>query len=104
MERTYVGLRLKHMFLILVDTLTLDAIVIFPLLQVEGLMRDLRYGARIEDKAYKGMLDAIRRILAEEGLKGLYKGTLPSLVKAAPNSAIVFYVHESTVAWLTSYF
>ena len=92
------------MFLILVDTLTLDAIVIFPLLQVEGLMRDLRYGARIEDKAYKGMLDAIRRILAEEGLKGLYKGTLPSLVKAAPNSAIVFYVQESTVAWLTSYF
>ncbi|KAG0558280.1 hypothetical protein KC19_10G015600 [Ceratodon purpureus] len=72
--------------------------------QVEGLMRDLRYGARIEDRAYKGMLDAIRRIVAEEGLKGLYKGTLPSLVKAAPNSAIIFYVHESTVAWLTSHF
>lgn len=72
-------------------------------LQVEGLMRDLRYGARIEARSYKGMSHAIRRILAEEGLKGLYKGTLPSIVKAAPNAAITFYVYESTVRWLTSH-
>lgn len=80
-----------------------DANAIIPILQVEGLMRDLRYGARIEEKAYKGMGDAIRRILAEEGWRGLYKGTLPSLVKAAPNAAITFYLYESTVHWLTSH-
>ena len=66
-------------------------------------MRDLRYGARIEEKAYKGLGHAIRRILAEEGWRGLYKGTLPSLVKAAPNAAITFYVYESAVHWLTSH-
>ena len=81
----------------------MDTNTIFPLPQVEGLMRDLRYGARIEERSYKGMFHAIRRILAEEGLKGLYKGTLPSLVKAAPNAAITFYVYESTVHWLASH-
>lgn len=80
-----------------------DSNAIFPYLQVEGLMRDIRYGARIEEKAYKGMGDAIRRILAEEGWRGLYKGTLPSLVKAAPNAAITFYLYEYTVHWLTSH-
>jgi len=85
------------------DILTLNTNAIVPLLQVEGLMRDLRYGARIEEKSYKGMFHAIRRISAEEGLKGLYKGTLPSLVKAAPNAAITFYVYESTVHWLKSH-
>lgn len=40
------------------------------------------------------MKDAITKILAEEGLAGLYKGTLPSVVKAAPAAAITFVVYE----------
>ncbi|CAM6117242.1 unnamed protein product [Calypogeia fissa] len=62
--------------------------------QVEGLQRDLKYGARIKQKAYKGMADAVSTIFKEEGWRGLYKGTLPSVVKAAPASAITFVVYE----------
>ncbi|KAL3677869.1 hypothetical protein R1sor_020825 [Riccia sorocarpa] len=62
--------------------------------QIEGLQRHPRYGATIQIKEYKGMRDAITRILAEEGLAGLYKGTFPSVVKAAPAAAITFVVYE----------
>ncbi|KAL2641582.1 hypothetical protein R1flu_009169 [Riccia fluitans] len=62
--------------------------------QIEGLQRHPRYGARIQTKEYKSMRDAISRILAAEGLAGLYKGTLPSVVKAAPAAAITFVVYD----------
>uniref|UniRef100_A0A7C9CPI4 Uncharacterized protein n=1 Tax=Opuntia streptacantha TaxID=393608 RepID=A0A7C9CPI4_OPUST len=52
--------------------------------QVEGLERDRRYGARVEQGAYKNMYDALIRILQVEGWGGLYKGIVPSIVKAAP--------------------
>jgi solute carrier family 25 thiamine pyrophosphate transporter 19 len=65
-------------------------------------MRDPRYGARVEHKAYKNMWDAIKRIVAQEGWRGLYKGTLPSIVKAAPAAGITFFVYESSSDWLRS--
>ncbi|EFJ06521.1 hypothetical protein SELMODRAFT_135271 [Selaginella moellendorffii] len=68
--------------------------------QVEGLARHPRYGARIELKAYKSMVDAIRRIVQQEGLAGLYKGTYPSVIKAAPAAAITFVVYEKASKWL----
>ncbi|KAL2641552.1 hypothetical protein R1flu_009139 [Riccia fluitans] len=43
------------------------------------------------------MRDAITRILAAEGLAGLYEGTLPSVVKAAPAAAISFVVYEAVL-------
>lgn len=36
---------------------------------------------------YKGVADAIRIIVAQEGLKGLYKGIVPNLLKVAPSMA-----------------
>jgi solute carrier family 25 thiamine pyrophosphate transporter 19 len=41
-------------------------------------------------------------ILAKEGWRGLYKGTLPSVVKAAPAAAITFAVYDAVLNWLTS--
>ncbi|KAH6687588.1 solute carrier family 25 member 42 [Verticillium dahliae] len=34
---------------------------------------------------YKGVTDAIKVILAQEGIKGLYKGIVPNLLKVAPS-------------------
>ncbi|KAG6554263.1 hypothetical protein Mapa_004179 [Marchantia paleacea] len=68
--------------------------------QVEGLQRHPRYGATITHKEYKSMRDAITRILQKEGLAGLYKGTLPSVVKAAPAAAITFVVYEYLADYL----
>lgn len=71
--------------------------------QVEGLRRHPRYGARIDERTYKNVWYAITRILESEGVAGLYKGLVPSLVKAAPASAITFVVYESVSEWLQSF-
>lgn len=36
---------------------------------------------------YKGIFDAVKVILAQEGAKGLYKGIVPNLLKVAPSMA-----------------
>ncbi|KAL2464140.1 Mitochondrial substrate carrier family protein [Forsythia ovata] len=70
--------------------------------QIEGLQRDPRYGARVEHQAYKNMYDALRQILLKEGWAGLYKGIVPSIVKAAPAGAVTFVAYEFTSDWLES--
>ncbi|XVF62602.1 hypothetical protein PTKIN_Ptkin09bG0021600 [Pterospermum kingtungense] len=69
--------------------------------QIEGLDRHPKYGAR-EHHAYKNMFDALRRILQLEGWHGLYKGIVPSTIKAAPAGAITFVAYEFTSDWLES--
>ncbi|CAM6026547.1 unnamed protein product [Sphagnum balticum] len=70
--------------------------------QVQGLARHPRYGAGIQVREYKNIWDAIQMILAKEGWRGLYKGTLPSVVKAAPAAAVTFAVYDAVLNWLTS--
>ncbi|KAG8363030.1 hypothetical protein BUALT_BualtUnG0012100 [Buddleja alternifolia] len=70
--------------------------------QIEGLQRDPRYGARVERKAYRNMYDAVRQILHAEGWAGLYKGIVPSIVKAAPAGAVTFVAYEFTSNWFES--
>ncbi|CAK9158931.1 unnamed protein product [Ilex paraguariensis] len=72
--------------------------------QIEGLQRHPRYGARIEHRTYKNMFDALRRIPQAEGWAGLYKGIVPSVVKAAPAGAVTFVTYELTSDWLESTF
>lgn len=48
------------------------------------------------------MFDALRRILKKEGTAGLYKGIIPSTVKAAPAGAVTFVAYEITSDWLES--
>lgn len=71
-------------------------------MQIEGLQRHPKYGARVEHRAYKNMLDALRRIAQSEGWAGLYKGLVPSTVKAAPAGAVTFVVYEFASDWLES--
>jgi len=69
---------------------------------VEGLERHTRYGARVEQGAYRNMQDALIRILRAEGWAGLYKGIVPSIVKAAPAGAVTFVAYEYTSNWMES--
>ncbi|KAL5541845.1 hypothetical protein UlMin_009555 [Ulmus minor] len=68
--------------------------------QIEGLQRHPRYGARVEHRAYKNMFDALQRIAQAEGWAGLYKGIVPSTVKAAPAGAVTFVAYELVSDWL----
>ena len=36
---------------------------------------------------YKGIFDAIRVIITQEGIAGMYKGIVPNLLKVAPSMA-----------------
>jgi solute carrier family 25 (mitochondrial thiamine pyrophosphate transporter), member 19 len=68
--------------------------VLFNNLQVEGLQRHPKYGARIENSTYRSMYHALKEILIKEGLAGLYKGIIPSLIKSAPAGAVTFVAYE----------
>ncbi|KAM0002854.1 putative mitochondrial carrier protein [Helianthus debilis subsp. tardiflorus] len=70
--------------------------------QIEGLQRHPRYGARVETHAYRNMYDALMRISQKEGWAGLYKGIVPSIVKAAPAGAVTFVAYEYTSDWVES--
>jgi len=44
---------------------------------------------------YCNMLDVWRQIMAQEGLRGMYAGWCPNLIKLAPTGAITFLAVES---------
>ncbi|RWW62086.1 hypothetical protein BHE74_00030812 [Ensete ventricosum] len=71
-------------------------------LQIEGLQRHPKYGARVESHTYKNMYHALQQILRSEGWHGLYKGVFPSLIKSAPAGAVTFVSYEYTSRWLES--
>jgi solute carrier family 25 (adenine nucleotide translocator) protein 4/5/6/31 len=45
-------------------------------------------------KNYTGMLDCLRRVHLEEGLKAFWKGNGSNLVRLLPNESCVFYLKE----------
>jgi len=45
-------------------------------------------------KAYRGSFDCIKKITMSEGIKGFYKGLIPSLVKIPPAAAMQFSMYE----------
>ena len=49
---------------------------------------------------YSSTSDAVTTILREEGVKGLYKGLVPNLIKVAPSMAVAFVTYEHVKAWL----
>lgn len=53
-----------------------------------------RLVAQGEPRMYKGMADAARKILAQEGIRGLYKGTIPCICLTAPEAAFRFGIYQ----------
>lgn len=51
---------------------------------------------------YKGIGDAVRVIVAQEGVKGLYKGIVPNLLKVAPSMASSWLSFELSRDFLVS--
>lgn len=52
---------------------------------------------------YKSISDAIRVIVKQEGVKGLYKGIAPNLLKVAPSMASSWLSFELTLDLLLSF-
>lgn len=51
---------------------------------------------------YKSIPDAVKVILTQEGIKGLYKGIIPNLLKVAPSMASSWLSFEVTRDFLVS--
>lgn len=51
---------------------------------------------------YSSIWDAVRMIVAEEGLRGLFKGIGPNLLKVAPSMASSWFSFELTRDFLVS--
>ncbi|KAI2618499.1 mitochondrial deoxynucleotide carrier [Hypoxylon sp. NC1633] len=77
---------------------------IFPLdlvrkrIQVQGPTRSKYVHKNIPE--YAGTLSTMRLILAKEGVRGLYRGLVVSLIKAAPASAVTMWTYERTLRFL----
>jgi solute carrier family 25 phosphate transporter 23/24/25/41 len=51
---------------------------------------------------YKSIGDAVRVIVRQEGIRGLYKGIVPNLLKVAPSMASSWLSFEMTRDYLVS--
>ncbi|KAK6948320.1 mitochondrial thiamine pyrophosphate transporter [Daldinia eschscholtzii] len=77
---------------------------VFPLdlvrkrIQVQGPTRNRYVHKNIPE--YAGTVSTIRRILKQEGARGLYRGLTVSLLKAAPASAVTMWTYERTLNFL----
>ena len=77
---------------------------VFPLdlvrkrLQVQGPTRERYVHRNIPE--YKGVMRTIGLILRTQGVRGLYRGLMVSLVKAAPASAVTMWSYERALKLL----
>ena len=54
----------------------------------------------LDAKPYNGMIDCGTRIIKNEGMRGLYKGLAPNLMRIAPSAAITFFTYENVKDFL----
>lgn len=46
---------------------------------------------------YNGIIDCVRKIYVNEGVRGFYKGLTPNMLRIFPSSGIFFLVYESVL-------
>eukprot|EP01147_Barroeca_monosierra_P002784 gene2784-8142_t len=63
--------------------------------QVVGFERERTHFGFGQTAAYTSTWNALKTILQKEGIRGCFKGLLPSLIKSAPSSAITLAVYDS---------
>ncbi|ANB11623.1 Ymc1p [Sugiyamaella lignohabitans] len=52
------------------------------------------------ERQFKSSLDCARQILKTNGVKGFFRGFLPTMLRAAPVNACTFYTFELTIRYL----
>jgi solute carrier family 25 aspartate/glutamate transporter 12/13 len=76
------------------------AFMVYPIDLVKTRMQNQR-SSRVGEKLYNNSLDCARKVLKNEGVKGLYSGVLPQMVGVAPEKAIKLTVNDLVRGKLT---
>jgi solute carrier family 25 (mitochondrial aspartate/glutamate transporter), member 12/13 len=69
------------------------AFMVYPIDLVKTRMQNQR-SSRVGERLYNNSLDCARKVLRNEGFRGLYSGVLPQLVGVAPEKAIKLTVND----------
>ncbi|KAL9649040.1 hypothetical protein ABK040_008417 [Willaertia magna] len=62
-----------------------------------------RLSAQVEPKLYNGIMHAFKVIYQQEGMAGLYRGMVPTLLGIAPYVALNFTAYEKLKLWTLDY-
>ena len=79
------------------------SIVTYPYQVVKARLQSQRARAaealsgKEAEALYHGTVDCFRKIVREEGLRGLFKGCFPNAVRVAPAAAVTFFTYENIV-------
>ncbi|KAL9604766.1 MAG: hypothetical protein Q9219_000214 [cf. Caloplaca sp. 3 TL-2023] len=71
----------------------IGAFVVYPIDLVKTRMQNQR-SKRVGEVLYKNSIDCAKKVVRNEGFKGLYSGVLPQLVGVAPEKAIKLTVND----------
>ena len=69
------------------------AFMVYPIDLVKTRMQNQR-SSRVGQLLYKNSIDCAKKVISNEGLKGLYSGVLPQLIGVAPEKAIKLTVND----------
>lgn len=69
------------------------AFMVYPIDLVKTRMQNQRSG-RVGETLYKNSVDCAKKVIKNEGFKGLYSGVLPQLIGVAPEKAIKLTVND----------
>jgi solute carrier family 25 (mitochondrial aspartate/glutamate transporter), member 12/13 len=76
------------------------AFMVYPIDLVKTRMQNQR-GNRPGDRLYNNSIDCARKVIRNEGFRGLYSGVLPQLVGVAPEKAIKLTVNDLARGYFT---
>ena len=81
--------------------LTLPFDIIKKRLQVQGFEKARQPFGQVP--IYTGAFDVLRKIIHQESVLGLYKGGVPSILKASLSASVSFYAYEYALKCLDEY-
>lgn len=88
---------------IIASAITQPLDVIKTRLQTQEILRDMaRDGAETTEVRYRGLVTTFASVLREEGVRGLYRGTLPRMVFAAPSAAMCWGTYDAVKKFLSN--
>ncbi|KAL2260628.1 hypothetical protein VTK26DRAFT_5305 [Humicola hyalothermophila] len=76
------------------------AFMVYPIDLVKTRMQNQR-GANPGQRLYNNSIDCFKKVVRNEGIRGLYSGVLPQLVGVAPEKAIKLTVNDLVRGWFS---